>query len=104
MLKSGVLIEDGKLMPVKETIETVDEDDRSMTYRILEGDLLKDYKSLLITFQATSKGEKNFLNWTYEYEKQNLDVPAPDHMFDFASEVSNIIDAYFLKNQDHFQA
>ena len=59
---------------------------------------------MLITFQATSKGEKNFLNWTYEYEKQNLDVPAPDHMFDFASEVSNIIDAYFLKNQDHFQA
>lgn len=83
---------------MKETVEAVDKENQSYTINFLEGDFLKLYRTLKISFQITSNGEKNFLKWTYTYEKLNPDVPAPDKMLKaFVDEVTNKIDQHYLK-------
>ena len=43
-----------------------------MTFKVLEGDILKDHKSFKITMQGIPKGkEKSVVHWTLEYEKKH---------------------------------
>ncbi|KAL3510561.1 hypothetical protein ACH5RR_029962 [Cinchona calisaya] len=87
----------GKELISRETVEAVDKENQSMTYNIFEGDLMKMYKTLKITFQVTSKDEKNYLKWTYIYEKVNADVPDPEALKDLASEITSIVDAHYME-------
>ncbi|KAL3501905.1 hypothetical protein ACH5RR_036354 [Cinchona calisaya] len=87
---------DGKDMISKETVQAVDKENQSTTYNFLEGDLMKVNKTMKVTFQVISKGEKNFLKWTYIYEKMNADDPDPDTFKFFASELTSMIDARYM--------
>ena len=44
-------ISGGKELISEETVEAVDKENQSFTYAIFEGDLMKMYKTLKITFQ-----------------------------------------------------
>lgn len=90
------LIAEGKEVISKETVEAVDKENQSMTYNIFEGDLMKLYKTMKVTFQITSEGDKNFLKWTYVYEKVNGEIPPPDQLKFFGAEVTNTVDAHYL--------
>lgn len=88
--------EEGKELISKETIEDVDEKNKSITYKFLEGDLMDLFKSMKVTFQIISEGEKNFLKWMYEYEKENANGPGPEILKTFIDEVTSRIDEHFL--------
>uniref|UniRef100_A0A2N9FUR4 Bet v I/Major latex protein domain-containing protein n=1 Tax=Fagus sylvatica TaxID=28930 RepID=A0A2N9FUR4_FAGSY len=49
-------VHDGKAKVAKEIIESIDEKNNSITFKVIEGDLLEEYKNIKITIQATAKG------------------------------------------------
>ncbi|CAN4102178.1 unnamed protein product [Withania somnifera] len=86
---------DGKEMISKELVEAVDEENKSIIYSLLEGDLMKLYKTLRFTFQILSKNEAEFVKTKIEYEKLNEDVPYPSMLKDFVTAVTKTIDAHY---------
>ena len=68
---------DGQAKVAKEKIEAIDDTNKSVTFKVIEGDLLQEYKSFKIVVQATPKGEGSLVHWSLEYEKLKEDVPEP---------------------------
>ncbi|XP_022735097.1 MLP-like protein 31 [Durio zibethinus] len=81
---------EGKAKIAKNLIEAVDPKNMSITHRVLEGDLLEEFKSFVAVIQATpsTKGKGCVVRWVFEYEKLNKDVAAPQSMLEFLLEVS----------------
>ena len=82
----------------KEIVEAVDKKNKSITYTIFEGDMMQFYKTLKVTFQVMSNGEKNYINSTYKYEKLNLEILTPGQFKDFVAEIIKMIDEYHLNS------
>ncbi|CAF2063930.1 unnamed protein product [Brassica oleracea] len=89
----------GKVM--KERIESIDPENNSVTYRVLEGDVMNEYKSFVITLQVTPKeGEPgSVVHWHFEYEKINEEVAHPETLLQFAVEVSKELDAHLCSEE-----
>ncbi|WZZ68667.1 hypothetical protein YC2023_080037 [Brassica napus] len=92
---------DGEAKVMKERIESIDPENNRATYRVLEGDLMNEYKSFVVTFQVTPKeGEPgSILHWHFEYEKINEEVAHPETLLQFAVEVSKEIDAHLMSEE-----
>ncbi|CAN6938122.1 unnamed protein product [Brassica oleracea var. botrytis] len=91
----------GEAKVMKERIESIDPENNRATYRVLEGDLMNEYKSFVVTFQVTPKeGEPgSILHWHFEYEKINEEVAHPETLLQFAVEVSKEIDAHLMSEE-----
>ncbi|XVE85426.1 hypothetical protein DITRI_Ditri17bG0090200 [Diplodiscus trichospermus] len=68
---------------VKETLEHVDDEDRTVVFRLLEGEITNSYKSWSSILNVTPMGEGSLAKWTVEYEKQNENIPDPLKYGDF---------------------
>ncbi|KAF7808722.1 MLP-like protein 28 [Senna tora] len=72
-----------------------------MTFKVIEGDLLEEYKSFkfIIKLSATIIiGGGSIVYWTLEYEKPNQDTPHPQSlMHNVVLQVTKDVDA-FLAN------
>lgn len=79
---------DGKAKVAKELFEAIDDENNSITLRVVEGDLLEHYKSFKITIQASPKGEGCSVHWTFEYEKVHGDVEDPHTLLQLAVDLS----------------
>ncbi|RVX12615.1 MLP-like protein 34 [Vitis vinifera] len=88
---------DGNDHIAKEIVEAIDEENKSVTFKVIEGDLMKEYKSFRIIVQAIPKGDATFVHWTLEYEKLNKDVPAPIKILGFVVHVSEDIDDHLVQ-------
>ncbi|KAL3501898.1 hypothetical protein ACH5RR_036347 [Cinchona calisaya] len=88
---------DGKEEVAKEIIEAVDEEKRSVTYKVVEGHLLESYKSFSITVHVDIHGESNLVTWTFVYEKLNETIPDPNKLMDVALKVTKEIETHHLK-------
>ncbi|KAL3510565.1 hypothetical protein ACH5RR_029966 [Cinchona calisaya] len=86
-----------------ESVEAVDKENQSITYNFFKGDPMKMYKTLKVSFQVSTVDEKNYLKWTYVYEKLNADVPAPDAFKVLAGEIADAIDAHYVELQNKCQ-
>ncbi|CAK9157589.1 unnamed protein product, partial [Ilex paraguariensis] len=89
--------QDEKAATAKETIEAIDEENKTIIFNIFEGDVMKDYKSFKSIAQFTSKGDGSLVKWSTDYEKLNEDVATPRKCLDFAATVLKDIDAHLLK-------
>ncbi|GMI75217.1 MLP-like protein 28 [Hibiscus trionum] len=81
--KVGSIVEwsyvlDGKAKKTKEVIEAVDPDKNSITFRVIEGDLI-------------------VVHLTLEYEKLHQGIEHPHSMMQYMKDVSNGIDAHLTK-------
>ncbi|XP_060184073.1 kirola-like [Lycium barbarum] len=92
---------EGKEMTSKELVEEVDEKNKSITYNLLEGDLMKLYKTLRFTFQIITTNDAEFVKTKIEYEKVSEDAPYPDMLKDFVTAVTQTIDAYYSQVSNH---
>ncbi|KAE8667712.1 MLP-like protein 34 [Hibiscus syriacus] len=92
-------VHDGKAKKAKEVIEAVDPDNNSITFRVLEGDLMEEYKSFVFNFQVSPKSEGggSVVHWTLEYEKLHDGIEHPATLLEFTKDVSNAIDAHLTK-------
>jgi len=89
-------VHDGQAKVAKEKIEAIDDTNKSITFKVIEGDLLKEYKSFKIVVQATPKGEGSLVHWTMEYEKLKEDTEDPNTLLQFAIDVSKDLDAHLI--------
>ncbi|CAK9157592.1 unnamed protein product [Ilex paraguariensis] len=88
---------DGKEKVAKEIIEAIDEEKKSVTFKVIEGDLTKLYKTFIITVHVDTKGQNNLVTWTLEFEKLNEGVEDPNTLMDFCLAVTKDIEAHHLK-------
>ncbi|CAA7022440.1 unnamed protein product [Microthlaspi erraticum] len=91
----------GETRVMKHKMESLEPEKNRVTYRVLEGDLMNEYKSFVITFQVTPKeGEPGSIaHWHFEYEKINEEVAHPETLLQFAVEVSKEMDEHLLSEE-----
>lgn len=87
---------DGKDRVAKSQIIDIDEDKKSITFNIFEGDLMELYKTIVVTVGVERDGSDNLVTWTAEYEKLSPDVPDPDTLMDFYRKATEDIAAHCL--------
>ncbi|XP_052520222.1 uncharacterized protein LOC128071376 [Budorcas taxicolor] len=81
----------------KDIIEAIDEEKKSVTLNVIEGDLKELYKTFLSTVHVDKHGVNNLVTWTFEYEKLNEDVPDPDTLMDFSVNLTKDIETHHLQ-------
>ncbi|XP_022775862.1 MLP-like protein 43 [Durio zibethinus] len=70
---------------VSETIEAVDDRNKSVTCNALDGNVAKYYKTFKGTVIVTASGQGSLVKWTLIYEKQNQNVPDPKKYLEFTT-------------------
>ncbi|GAU30870.1 hypothetical protein TSUD_15560 [Trifolium subterraneum] len=92
---------DGKKISATVIIESIDDDNKVITYSIIDKEVNEDYKSLKGIIQVIDKehGDGGIVKWTFEYEKLKDDITgvSPDSYLDVAVKVAKEIDAHLLK-------
>ncbi|XVF85372.1 hypothetical protein PTKIN_Ptkin17bG0112300 [Pterospermum kingtungense] len=83
---------------VSETVEAIDDRNKSITFNALDGDVSKCYKTFKCTLNITPNGQGSLVKWTLVYEKLNQNVPDPDKYMELATCFSKSVEAYLLKN------
>ncbi|KAK2977747.1 hypothetical protein RJ640_022610 [Escallonia rubra] len=87
----------GKAKVAKEVIDGVDEKNKTVIFRVIEGDLLELYKSFVATLHVDTTGQNNLVTWTFEYEKRSEDVEDPNTLMDFVIKLTKDIETHHLK-------
>ena len=87
---------DGKDRVAKEIIEAIDEENKSVTFKVIEGDLMEHYKEIKLTVHVDTKGEDNLVTWTIEYEKVKDDTADPHTLMEFCLHVTKDIETHHL--------
>ncbi|CAE5963733.1 unnamed protein product [Arabidopsis arenosa] len=91
----------GKVSVAKDTIEAVDPEKNLITFKVLEGDLMKEYKSFAFTIQVTPKqgGSGSIVHWHLDYEKISEEVAHPETLLQLCVEISKEIDEHLLAEE-----
>ncbi|XP_047938550.1 kirola-like [Salvia hispanica] len=87
---------DGKERVAKEIIEAIDEEKKSVTFNVIEGDLMEQFKVMKLIVHVDTKGEDNLVTWTLEYQKLNKDVADPHSLMDFCLRVTKDIETHHI--------
>ncbi|XP_010683257.2 MLP-like protein 34 [Beta vulgaris subsp. vulgaris] len=78
----------GKSQYFIERIEAVDEENMKIHRKVIDGEVMKNYKSLENNIQVVSKGDGNCIFvYSLEYEKVNEAAPEPHDVLEFALSV-----------------
>uniref|UniRef100_A0A0V0GSZ3 Putative kirola-like n=1 Tax=Solanum chacoense TaxID=4108 RepID=A0A0V0GSZ3_SOLCH len=85
--------EDGKEKFAKEVIESIDPHNKSISWKVIEGDLLDLYNS----FKVITTSEHEWTTLIFVYEKKNEDTPEPLTLFGVWINVIKEIDGHLLK-------
>ncbi|GAV87395.1 Bet_v_1 domain-containing protein [Cephalotus follicularis] len=88
---------DGKSEVFKSIMESMDYENKSVTMKAIEGDIMKLYKSMKSKMQVIPKGEGSLLHLNFEYEKVNADVPDPNSMLNFSIKATKDLGAYLSR-------
>ncbi|KAK4485783.1 hypothetical protein RD792_008430 [Penstemon davidsonii] len=80
-----------------EKIESVDEENKTLSYTIIDGDMLKFYSSFKATISLAPKGDGAVVKFVSEFIKASEEVPQPDLFKDFIVKNFQDLDAYLLK-------
>ncbi|TYI97920.1 hypothetical protein E1A91_D01G178000v1 [Gossypium mustelinum] len=70
---------------------------KSITSRVIEGDLLKDFKSVVFKSQVSPKSQDCILHWTLEYEKLHEGIPNPQTMLRFVIQICKDMDSHIIQ-------
>ncbi|CAK9144389.1 unnamed protein product [Ilex paraguariensis] len=88
---------DGKENVAKKMIQAIDEEKKSVTFKLIEGDLMELYNTFIATVHVDTKGENNLVKWTFEFEKLNEGVEDPNTLMNLCLAITKDIEAYHLK-------
>ncbi|KAE8678642.1 MLP-like protein 28 [Hibiscus syriacus] len=103
--KSGVTIcwkyvHDGKAKTAKQVVD-YDHDGKSIVFTMLEGDLMDEYKSFVITIQTLPKedGKGCIAHWILDYEMLHEGVGHPESLRQFFIELTADMAAHLVKEE-----
>ncbi|XP_055801557.1 kirola-like [Solanum dulcamara] len=85
--------EAGQEKTVKCVIEAIDRYNKSISRKVIAGDLLEFYSSLTLV----SSCEQQWITWTLEYEKKIEDNPEPLNFLGFVLNVTKDVESHLLK-------
>uniref|UniRef100_M1C4P5 Sn-1 protein n=1 Tax=Solanum tuberosum TaxID=4113 RepID=M1C4P5_SOLTU len=86
-------LEDGKDKIAKQVIDAVDLQKKSITWKVIGGDLLELYNS----FTIITSCDKQWTTWTFVYEKKIEETPEPLVLLGFALDLTKDIEGHLLK-------
>ncbi|CAK9180273.1 unnamed protein product [Ilex paraguariensis] len=89
----------GEKKVTRDIVEAVDDEKKSITWKLVEGSLLDLYKTMIITVDVDTKGKSSVVTWTFEYEKLNEDVEDANALVDFHLVMTKDIEAYHLRQK-----
>ncbi|CAA7022443.1 unnamed protein product [Microthlaspi erraticum] len=94
-------VHDGEAKVSKDRIDAVEPEKNLIKLTVIEGDLLKEYKSFAFTIQATPKheGSGSIVHWHLEYEKISEEIAHPETLLQFCVEMSKEIDDHLLAEE-----
>ncbi|XP_029126193.1 kirola-like [Cajanus cajan] len=88
-------VKDGKVHKAQETIESIDEQDKTINFKLFGGDINQQYKSFKLILQVIDKNDGGAaVKWTIEYEKINEDIDPPHGYMDYFDKSTKEMDAY----------
>ncbi|KAL4294418.1 hypothetical protein S245_064238 [Arachis hypogaea] len=97
-VKHWTYVIDGKVTTCKETIEFVDEKNKTIKFNLFDGDISKQYKVLKVIAQEIDNSNGSVsAKWTLEYEKINYNVEAPYGYLELYDKNTKEMDAHLLK-------
>lgn len=82
----------------KEKVEAVEEENKLVSYSVIDGEILSLYKNFRATLSITPKGEGSLIKWTLQYDKASDEVPEPEAIKEAAVKTFNGLDAYLQSN------
>ncbi|CAI9785472.1 unnamed protein product [Fraxinus pennsylvanica] len=65
---------DGKQKVAKDIVEAIDKEKRSLTFNVIEGDLIELYKVFKISFHVETHDDIDLVTWILDYEKLKDDI------------------------------
>ncbi|KAL4366559.1 hypothetical protein GQ457_05G035650 [Hibiscus cannabinus] len=80
----------------------LDYESKSVTFKVLEGDVMQEFMSFVKTMQASAKSDGSkgsIVHWTVEYEKRHHGVGEPYSLLQLFVEVSGDMGAYLVKEK-----
>ncbi|CAJ2643698.1 unnamed protein product [Trifolium pratense] len=80
----------------KEKIDVFDDSKRTLTYSVIDGDLLKYFKKFKGHISVTPKGDGSLVKWSSEFEKGSHEVPESELIKEFAVKTFLKVDDYTL--------
>ncbi|KAL0315665.1 UNVERIFIED_CONTAM: Kirola, partial [Sesamum radiatum] len=86
----------GKKKIAKQLIQTIDEEKKLIEFKMLEGDLMEEYKNFLITLHIETKDGIDLVTWTLEYEMLNDDVGHPISLLAFFIDLTKDIETHHI--------
>ncbi|KAL0333878.1 UNVERIFIED_CONTAM: MLP-like protein 28 [Sesamum angustifolium] len=87
---------DGKKKIAKQLIQTINEEKKLIEFKMLEGDLMEEYKNFLITLHIETKDDIDLVTWTLEYEMLNDDVGHPLSLLAFFIDLTKDIESHHI--------
>nr|CAB3484784.1 unnamed protein product [Digitaria exilis]CAB3487314.1 unnamed protein product [Digitaria exilis] len=82
----------------KEKLELADDENKVVSYSVVDGELVNFYKNFRITLKVSPGKEGAVVNWSMEFDKANEQVPDPDVIKETATKTFHDLDDYLLKN------
>ncbi|XP_075493080.1 MLP-like protein 423 [Primulina tabacum] len=86
-----------EISSTKEKIESVDEGNKTVSYSVVDGDILKFYKNFKGNLSVNPKGDGSLVKWWCEFDKASEEIPDPDLLKHFALKNFQDLDDYLLK-------
>lgn len=86
------MITDGKEKFLKEEIKHIDPQKKSITWEVIEGDVLELYNFFIIT----TSSEHQWTTVTFEYEKKTENIPEPLSFLDYFVNVTKDMEGHLL--------
>ncbi|KAL1346460.1 MLP-like protein 43 [Arachis hypogaea] len=97
-VKHWTYVIDGKVTTCKETIESIDENNKTIKFNLFNGDISQQYKILKLSIQEIDNSNGSVsAKWTVEYEKINDNVEAPYGYMELFDKSTKEMDAHLLK-------
>ncbi|KAD4983081.1 hypothetical protein E3N88_19752 [Mikania micrantha] len=92
--------QDGKRKFTKQIIESVNEENHMIVFKVIDGDPLDVYKSFRITWHVEPKGDGEVATWTFEFEKPDTSVDYPTSLMDYLCNIVKEMDAHNIKDEN----
>lgn len=87
---------DGKEKTAKQVIQVINEEQKLIEFKMLEGDLMELYKTFVITTHVETKGDIDLVTWTLEYEMLNEDVEHPLSLLSYFIDLTKDIETHHV--------
>jgi len=89
---------DGKVTTCLESIESVDKENKTITYKFFGEDVDPNFKVFKLIFQAIDKEQGGAITkWTIEYERVSEEVDPPYGYMEFYHKCTIDMDAHLVK-------